>query len=265
MNRIEGLFRSKRENILSVYFTAGYPSLNTIEEIILSLGRNGADMIEIGIPYSDPLADGEVIQETSKVAINNGMTISELFFRLKDIRKRSSIPLLLMGYMNPVIRFGFERFCMGASAAGIDGLIIPDLPLHEYRDEYMKTTEKYGLKNIFLITPDTSEKRIREIDNLSNGFIYLVSSASVTGKRQGFSSKQVEYFERISGMKLKNPVLAGFGIHDRKTKEQVFRHLNGAIIGSAYLRSLQKGKSIEESTREFMDSLDITAPPPAGQ
>ena len=255
MNLIDSLFHSKSANILSIYFTAGFPSAGSVEEIILSLEKNGADMIEIGLPYSDPLADGPVIQETSKVAISNGMTISNLFLQLKDIRKRSSVPLLLMGYLNPVIRFGFKRFCKEASDAGIDGLIIPDLPLHEYVKEHKSIADSYGLKNIFLITPDTSEQRIRQIDTLSNGFIYMVSSASITGKTQDFSLKQVEYFKRISEMKLKNPVLAGFGIHDRQTKEQVFSHLNGAVIGSAYLRALQNGKSIEESTREFFMSL----------
>jgi tryptophan synthase alpha chain len=244
MNRIDNLFRTKKEKILSVYFTAGYPSVDNVEKIILLLEKNGADMIEIGIPYSDPLADGPVIQETSKIAIANGMTINNLFLQLKNIRGKTSIPLLLMGYINPVIQFRFDLFCQSAADTGIDGLIIPDLPLREYKREYLKIITEYNLKNIFLITPDTSEQRIRQTDDLSTGFIYMVSSASTTGKIRTFNENQIDYFKRIASMKLKNPTLAGFGIYNRETKEQAFRYVQGAIIGSAYLRALQSGNSI---------------------
>jgi tryptophan synthase alpha chain len=255
MNRIDNLFSIKKKEILSIYFTAGYPILNSVEKIILTIEKNGADMIEIGVPYSDPLADGPVIQETSRIAIENGMTINNLFLQLQDIRKKVSIPLLLMGYLNPVMQYGFQRFCQSAADAGIDGLIIPDLPIHEYEREYMKIVTGNNLKFIFLVTPDTSEERIRMIDSLSTGFIYMVSSASTTGKTMSFNESQISYFKRIAAMNLKNPALAGFGIYNRETKEQVFGYVNGAIVGTAYLRSLQSSDSIEESTARFLGSL----------
>lgn len=255
MNRIDKLFLTKKEKILSVYFTAGYPSPDSVEKIILLLEENGADMVEIGIPYSDPLADGPVIQETSKVAIENGMTIKSLFSQLKNIRKKCTIPLLLMGYINPVLQFGFTSFCKRAADAGIDGLIIPDLPLPEYEKHYRKTVEENHLKNIFLITPDTSETRVRRIDELSTGFIYLVSSASTTGKSESFGEQQLNYFSRIASMGLNNPAMAGFGIYNRDTLAQVHDHLPGAIIGSAYLRALKSNNSIEEDTAGFFRSL----------
>ena len=256
MNRIDKLFHTKKEKILSVYFTAGYPSLESVEKIILLLEKNGADMIEIGIPYSDPLADGPVIQETGKVAITNGMTLENLFLQLTNIRKKTSVPLLLMGYINPIMQFGFSRFCQNAAKAGIDGLIIPDLPLREYGNFYRDTVSANNLKNIFLVTPDTSEQRIRQIDDLSTGFIYMVSSASTTGKTRTFDNNQLKYFKRIASMKLKNPTLVGFGIHNRETLEQVFRYCQGAIVGSAYMRALQKSNSIEEDTAEFFKTLN---------
>jgi tryptophan synthase alpha chain len=257
MNRIDKLFQTKKEKILSVYFTAGYPSPDSAEEIILLLEKNGADMVEIGIPYSDPLADGPVIQETSKSAIENGMTIKILFKQLKDIRKKCTIPLLLMGYINPILQFGFNSFCQNAAENGIDGIIIPDLPLSEYEKNYKMITERYNLKNIFLITSNTSEDRIREIDALSTGFIYLVSSASTTGKSEAFGEPQLNYFRRIASMGLKNPALAGFGIYNQETLAQVHRYLPGAIIGSAYLRSLKSNNSIKEDTARFFRSLNI--------
>jgi tryptophan synthase alpha chain len=256
MNRIDKLFRTKKEKIFSVYFTAGYPSVDSVEKIILLLESNGADMIEIGIPYSDPLADGPVIQETGKVAIANGMTINNLFLQLKNIRKKTSIPLLLMGYINPIMQFRFDRFCQRAADTGIDGLIIPDLPLREYKREYLKIVTENNLKSIFLISPDTSEQRIRQTDDLSTGFIYMVSSASTTGKTRTFNENQIDYFKRIASMKLNNPVLAGFGIYNHETKEQAFRYVQGVIIGSAYLRALQAGNSIEEATVDFFKSLE---------
>lgn len=255
MNRLDKLFRTKKEKILSIYFTAGYPYLKSVEEIILQLEKNGADMIEIGIPYSDPLADGPVIQETSRIAIENGMTLNNLFLQLKEIRKKTSVPLLLMGYINTVFQFGFERFCRIASATGIDGIIIPDLPLMEYASHYKDMITVNDLRNIFLVTPDTEEERIRQIDDLSTGFIYMVSSSSITGKTGSFGEEQLKYFERISGMKLKHPVMTGFGIHDPATLKQVFSYGFGAIIGSAYMRSLNSGKPVDEATDLFFRTL----------
>jgi tryptophan synthase alpha chain len=256
MNRLDQLFSTKKNNILSIYFTAGYPFLNSVEEIILLLEKHGADLIEIGMPYSDPLADGPVIQETSSVALKNGMSISNLFVQLKDIRKKTSIPLLLMGYINPVLQFGFGKFSSEAANAGIDGLIIPDLPAYEFEKDFRYIAAANNLKNIFLITPDTSVERIRQTDDLSSSFIYMVSSASITGKTGGFNEAQLEYFKRIQAMNLKNPVMAGFGIHDRITIENAFSYVNGAIIGSAYMRALKSGDSIETATEKFFNSLN---------
>jgi tryptophan synthase alpha chain len=255
MNRIDKLFQGRKRKVLSVYFTAGYPSIDSTEKIILMLENNGADMIEIGIPYSDPLADGPVIQETSKIAIANGITLKNLFLQLQNIREKTSIPLLLMGYINPIMQFGFTRFCQSASEIGIDGLIIPDLPLREYQREYLKIVTEYNLKNIFLITPDTSDQRIKQTDDQSTGFIYMVSSSSTTGKTRTFDDNQLEYFKRVATMKLKNPTMVGFGIHNHETIEQVFGYGHGAIVGSAYLRALQRNNSIEEATAGFFKSL----------
>jgi tryptophan synthase alpha chain len=255
MNRIDRLFKTKNKKVLSIYFTAGFPIANSVEKIILLLEKTGADMIEIGMPYSDPLADGPVIQETSKIAISNGMTIENLFDQLQNIREKTSIPLLLMGYINPIMQFGFNRFCERASGCGIDGFIIPDLPYNEYKMNYSKTLTANDLKSIFLITPDTSEKRIRQIDELCSGFIYMVSSAAITGQTQIFDNNQLDYFKRIASMNLKNPTLVGFGIHNRETLTQVFNYSNGAIVGSAYMRTLQKNKNIEEATKNFFKSL----------
>jgi tryptophan synthase alpha chain len=259
MNRIDSLFNVKSKRVLSVYFTAGYPVLHSVERIILSLEKNGADMVEIGIPYSDPLADGKVIQNAGKVAIANGLTINNLFLQLRNIREKTSLPILLMSYLNPVIQFGFSEFCSAAAKSGVDGLIIPDLPLFEYKTTYSQITDQFGLRLVFLITPDTSEQRVREIDSLSTGFIYLVSSASTTGNTGPFDPEHLNYFRRTAAMGLKNPTMAGFGIHDHDTLEQVFSYCTGAIIGSAYLRSLSTGKSIEQATAEFFDKLKNTS------
>lgn len=255
MNRLDKLFRTKKEKILSIYFTAGYPYLKSVEEIILLLEKNGADMVEIGMPYSDPLADGPVIQEASRIAIENGMTLNNLFLQLKDIRKKTSIPLLLMGYLNPVLQFGVERFCRIASSTGIDGIIIPDLPLREYDRSYKELIAENDLRNIFLVTPDTAEERIRQIDDLSSGFIYMVSSSSITGKTGSFGDEQLNYFKRISGMKLKHPVMAGFGIHNSATLKQVHSFGFGAIIGSAYIRSLNDNRRLDIMTSDFFSAL----------
>ena len=238
MNRINQKLQEDKK-LLSIYFTAGFPDLNDTITIIKELEKSGVDMIEIGLPFSDPLADGPTIQESSTIAIENGMTTKLLFEQLKDIRKSVQIPLLIMGYFNPIMQFGIEKFCQKCAEIGIDGLIIPDLPLEIYKSEYESIFEKYNLKNIFLITPQTSEIRIREIDELSDSFIYMVSSASVTGSQSGFGNEQTEYFKRIHDLKLKNPQIVGFGIKDKETFEQATEYQKGAIIGSAFVKYLK--------------------------
>lgn len=224
--------------ILSIYFSAGYPKLNDTVSIIQDLEKSGIDMIEIGLPFSDPLADGPTIQASSTQALDSGMTTQVLFDQLKDIRKTVSIPLVIMGYFNPILQYGVENFCKKCAEIGIDGLIIPDLPVDVYADEYKDTFEKYGLINVFLITPQTSDERIRFIDSVSNGFIYMVSSASVTGSQSGFGSTQEAYFKRIADMNLKNPQIIGFGISNKETFNQATQFAKGAIIGSAFIQHL---------------------------
>ncbi len=237
MNRIINKMVSKGK-LLSIYFTAGYPALNDTAKIIQELEKNGVDMIEIGLPFSDPLADGPTIQASSTAALKNGMTTEILFEQLKDIRDSVSIPLIIMGYFNPMLQYGVEAFCKTCQEIGIDGLIIPDLPVDVYHEEYQETFEKYGLINVFLITPQTSEERIRFIDKVSKGFIYMVSSASVTGSGKGFGVTQTEYFERVNKMNLSNPQIVGFGIKDSETFQQATETAKGAIIGSAFIKHL---------------------------
>ncbi len=237
MNRIINKMASKGK-LLSIYFTAGYPDLNDTLKIIQDLEKNGVDMIEIGLPFSDPLADGPTIQQSSTAALKNGMTTEILFNQLRDIRKSVSIPLLIMGYFNPMLQYGVEAFCKKCREIGIDGLIIPDLPVDVYHEEYRDIFEKYGLINVFLITPQTSEERIRFIDKVSKGFIYMVSSASVTGSGKGFGNVQTDYFKRISTMQLSNPQIVGFGIKDSETFAQATKTAKGAIIGSAFIKHL---------------------------
>jgi tryptophan synthase alpha chain len=236
-NRIKSKLQENKK-LLSIYFTAGYPSLNDTVQIIQDLEKNGVDMIEIGLPFSDPLADGPTIQESSSHALKNGMTTELLFNQLKDIRKCVSIPLIVMGYFNPMLQYGVEAFCKKCHEIGIDGLIMPDLPIDVYQSDYEAIFKKYGLLNIFLITPQTSDERIQQIDKASDGFIYLVSSASVTGSKSGFGKEQENYFERIAAMNLKNPQIVGFGIKDAETFKQATKTTNGAIIGSAFIKHL---------------------------
>ncbi len=247
MNSINQKLQENRK-LLSIYFTAGFPKLNDTVTIIKELENSGVDMIEIGLPFSDPLADGPTIQESSTIAIENGMTTKVLFEQLKDIRKSVQIPLLIMGYFNPILQFGVEKFCQKCAEIGIDGLIIPDLPIEIYKSEYQYIFEKYNLKNIFLITPQTSESRIREIDELSDSFIYMVSSAAVTGNQSGFGNEQTEYFKRIHDLKLKNTQIVGFGIKDKKTFEQATGYQKGAIIGSAFITFLKNNSLQKIST-----------------
>ncbi|WP_264549620.1 tryptophan synthase subunit alpha [Flavobacterium sp. N2820] len=239
MNRINQKLQEDKK-VLSIYFTAGFPKLNDTVSIIQELEKNDVDMIEIGLPFSDPLADGPIIQESSTIAIENGMTTSLLFEQLKEIRKTVQIPLIIMGYFNPVLQFGMEKFCQKCAEVGIDGLIIPDLPLQIYETEYKTIFEKYNLKNIFLITPQTSLERMLQIDAISDSFIYMVSSAAVTGSQSGFGTEQLEYFKRIAKMKLKNPQIIGFGIKDLTTLNQATEFQKGAIIGSAFINFLKK-------------------------
>lgn len=252
MNRINQKLQ-KDKKLLSIYFTAGYPNLEDTVTIIQELEKNGVDMIEIGLPFSDPLADGPTIQESSTAALKNGMHSDLLFQQLKDIRKSVSIPLILMGYFNPMLQYGVEKFCKKCSEVGIDGIIMPDLPLDVYQEYYADIYKKYGLINIFLITPQTGEKRIREIDAASNGFIYMVSSASVTGSKAGFGTIQNDYFERIAKMKLHNPQVVGFGINNKKTFIQATKLAKGAIIGSAFIKYLNKNGV--ESIADFVKSI----------
>ena len=238
MNRINQKLQEDKK-LLSIYFTAGFPKLNDTISIIQELEKNGVDMIEIGLPFSDPLADGLTIQESSTQAIENGMTTSLLFEQLKDIRKSVQIPLIIMGYFNPMMQFGMEQFCQKCSEVGIDGLIIPDLPLYVYETEYKTIFEKYHLKNIFLISPQTSIERIKQIDTISDSFIYMVSSAAVTGSQSGFGLEQMDYFKRIADLNLKNPQIVGFGIKDEETFQQATKYQKGAIIGSAFINFLK--------------------------
>ena len=237
MNRINKKLQEDKK-LLSIYFTAGYPKLQDTTTVIHELVKAGVDMIEIGLPFSDPLADGPTIQESSTAALKNGMTTATLFEQIKDIRKTVDIPLIVMGYFNPMLQYGVEEFCAKCAEIGIDGLIMPDLPLAEYEMHYKAIFEKYDLKMIFLITPQTADARIRQIDAASDAFIYMVSSASTTGKTSGFSAVQTDYFERIAKLQLKNPQIVGFGIKDEETFKAATQTAKGAIIGSAFIKAL---------------------------
>jgi tryptophan synthase alpha chain len=254
MSRIEKLFAEKTSQVLNVYCTAGYPALNSTLEVIKALQENGADLVELGMPYSDPLADGPVIQASGGKALGNGMTLAILFGQLKALRPAVRVPVLLMGYMNPVLQYGFAKFCADAAAAGVDGLILPDLPIYEFETEYGAIIREHGLDFVFLVTPETSEERIRKADSLSSGFLYAVSSSSTTGKDKDMGGQQ-SYFERLGKMKLKNPVLAGFGIKDRKTFLEACRYTNGAIIGTAYIKALDGDPDIGAATRNFLTTI----------
>lgn len=252
MNRINQKVQENKK-LLSIYFTAGYPNLNDTVSIIQKLEKNGVDMIEIGLPFSDPLADGPTIQKSSTIAIENGMTTKLLFEQLENIRKAVQIPLIIMGYFNPIMQFGVEKFCQKCKETGIDGLIIPDLPLEEYLSEYQSIFEKYNLKNVFLITLQTSNERILQIDSVSDSFIYMVSTAAVTGSQAGFGNEQMSYFEHISNLNLNNPQIVGFGINNKETFEQATLHQKGAIIGSAFVKFI--GNNPIDRIDEFLKSI----------
>ena len=256
MNRIKQLFQQKHNNILSIYFTAGYPKLNEVSDIIKTLSDAGVDMIEIGIPFSDPLADGPTIQESSVIALKNGMSVSVLFEQLKNIRSCTQKPLILMGYLNPILQYGINEFCIKAQECGIDGLIIPDLPLREYKEDYKNILARYDLKFIFLVTPQTEEKRIRLIDQESDGFIYLVTNSAVTGGNTDFNETKLQSLNKVKSFALHNPILAGFGISNKEDFDTANQYVNGSIIGSSFIRALKEDAiNLEDSIKNFVKSI----------
>ena len=260
MSLIKNLFQQKNKNVLNVYCTAGYPQLNSTLEVMKALQNNGVDIIELGMPYSDPLADGPPIQHSNSIALENGMTIEKLFEQLKDFRNTTDvenaikIPVVLMGYMNPILQYGFEKFCKKAAELPVDGLILPDLPEYEYQTIYGDIIKRYGLDFIFLITPETSEERIRRLDALSTGFLYAVSSSSITGSDKDFTAVET-YLQRLQNMNLQKPVLVGFGIKDKATFSSACKYANGAIIGTAYIKAIENSIDIEADTKRFLNSI----------
>jgi len=254
MNRINQCFQSKTD-ILSIYFTAGFPEPDSTVPVIRALANAGADMVEIGIPFSDPMADGPVIQQSNDTALRNGMSLKRLFSQLNGIRMEVQIPLLLMGYLNPVMQYGVENFCRDCRSTGIDGVILPDLPLEIYREEYKEIFESYGLQHVLLITPQTTEERIRMIDHESRGFIYMVSASATTGVKGQFTDEQKAYFQRIQHMKLSNPALIGFGISDHESYSVACSYMQGAIIGSAFVKMLGRGKVNAKEIGGFIEGI----------
>lgn len=254
MNRINTLFQEKQNNILSIYYTAGYPNLEDTVRIAEALEQAGADMLEIGFPYSDPVADGPVIQASSKQALENGMDLAILFEQLKSLRQKVSIPVLLMGYVNPMLQYGVENFCKSCAEVGVDGCIVPDLPMTEYEEFYADVFKKYGISNVFLVTPQTAPERIQKIDGLTNGFIYLVSSSATTGKNLQLSDTTEAYFARVAALNLNNPVMIGFGINSKETFTKACEYANGAIIGTAFVRALEAGND-KENIEAFMEEF----------
>ena len=246
MNRLNQLFNTKRDNLLSIYYTAGYPELNITLDIAEALEKAGADFLEIGFPYSDPVADGPTIQHSSEKALENGMNLRLLFEQLKDLRTRITIPILLMGYVNPIVQYGVENFCKKAAEVGVDGIIVPDLPMYEYETLYSRFFIENNLSNIFLVTPQTTEDRIRRIDELSNSFIYLLSSSSITGGNLQVSVNIEDYYRRIKAMQLKNPTIIGFGISDNKSFAKACEYASGAIVGSAFVKLLENEDYMEK-------------------
>lgn len=254
-NRITELFGRKSKDILSVFYTAGYPTLGSTVQIGRALQQAGADIIEIGIPYSDPIADGPTIQESNKVALGNGIRLAMILEQVKELRKSVSLPVILMGYVNPVMQYGIERFARDASEAGVDGVILPDLPMDAYLDEYKALFTSLNISNAFLISPTTSEARIRRIDEVTEGFIYAVSASSITGARGNFADEQLAYFQRLQKMKLKNPYLIGFGISNYETFAEASKYSGGAIVGSAFINLLRESKDVNKDIAVFVRNL----------
>ena len=256
MNRINQLFSNNPRNLLSIYFCAGSPSLEGTAEVIRTLEQKGVQMVEIGIPFSDPMADGPVIQHAATRALKNGMTLKLLFDQLKDIRKEVQIPLVLMGYLNPIMQYGFKDFCRTCRETGIDGVIIPDLPFKDYMEEYRSIAEEQDVRIIMLITPETSEERIRLIDEHTDGFIYMVSSAAITGAQKDFNAQKQAYFQRIADMNLRNPRMIGFGISNKQTFETASAHAAGAIIGSKFVTLLdEEDGDTEKAADKLLEAL----------
>lgn len=256
MNRINKLFNDRaKKDLLSVYFCAGYPTLNSTVEIITELERQGIDMIEVGIPFSDPMADGPVIQNAATQALRNGMTLRLLFQQLQDVRHHIHLPLVLMGYLNPIMQYGFENFCRSCVECGIDGVIIPDLPYRDYMEHYRIISERYNIKVIMLITPETSEERIRLIDEHTDGFIYMVSSAATTGTQKDFNKEKLDYFQRIQSMNLQNPRMIGFGISNKQTFQSACKYAAGAIIGSKFVTLLGEEGNPEKAVSKLLEAL----------
>jgi tryptophan synthase alpha chain len=254
-NRIIELLEAKKTNLLSVYYTAGFPETGATGKIAQYLQDAGADLLEIGIPFSDPIADGPVIQESNKIALDQGMSLKKLLEQVKEMRAHVTLPIILMGYINPVLQYGVESFCRDASAAGVDGLILPDLPMDVYQDEYQSIFEAYGLSNTFLITPTTSRSRIHRIDEATRGFIYAVAASSTTGAKQGFTPEQESYFATLRNMKLTNPFLIGFGISDHQTFSAACPYGAGAIVGSAFITMLKNSVDLQNDVRDFVNKL----------
>ncbi len=254
MSRINDLFDKKKERVLNVYCTAGFPELDSTLEVMQALQDEGADLIELGMPYSDPLADGPVIQASGSRALRNGMTIGKLFEQLEGFRGRIHVPVVLMGYLNPLLQYGFDAFCAKAAEVGVDGLIIPDIPAPAYERHYRAIVEQHGLDFIFLVTPETAEERVRQLDGLSNGFLYAVSSSSLTGSDKDFTPVE-GYLKRLQSMNLRNPLLVGFGIRDRQSFDAAARYSNGAIIGSAYIQALEKEPDVRVATKKFLGEV----------
>ncbi|MDA3894420.1 MAG: tryptophan synthase subunit alpha [Salinivirgaceae bacterium] len=255
MNRINKLFQEKQNNILSIYFTAGHPTSESVVPIITELEKQGANLIEIGMPFSDPMADGPVIQQSSQVALANGMSLKKLIGDLSEIRQSVKIPLILMGYLNTVMQYGVEKFCKDIAEIGIDGVILPDMHLEVYEEEYQSIFEKYGILPVFLISPNTTEDRIRKTESLSKGFIYAVSSSSTTGAKVGFSDENEAYFKRIHDMNLSIPTLIGFGISNKTTFTQVCKYQSGGIIGSAFIKAVDGSEKPEEKIADFIKTI----------
>lgn len=254
MSRLQKIFSNKKKSVLNIYCTAGFPSLDSTLDVMKALQKHGADIIELGMPYSDPLADGPTIQASSARALENGMSIPKLFDQLQNFRSEIHIPVVLMGYLNPILQYGFEKFCASAAETGIDGLIIPDIPMYEFEAEYKETVSEYGLDFIFLVTPETSEERIKKLDSLSTGFLYAVSSSSLTGSDKDFTLAE-NYLQKIKNMHLNNPVLVGFGIKDTSSFQVACKYSDGAIIGSAYITAIQGSKNVDQTTKEFLESI----------
>lgn len=254
-NRIVSLFERKQKDVLNIYFTAGFPALESTSSVIASLEKSGVDLIELGMPYSDPLADGTTIQNSSQVALKNGMNLPLLFDQIKSIRHTAEVPLVLMGYYNQVLQYGVEKFVHKAVEVGVDGMILPDLPMDIYEKKYKQLFEECNMTISFLITPHTSEERIRQADRLSTAFLYIISQSSITGTSSDISQDQLLYFDRIAQLKLKSPALIGFGIHDNETFMSACKHANGAIIGSAFIRHLENAANMNQDISDFVKQI----------